>query len=94
MRVRNRRWRSANETPMQCEGSDCCPQADETLADTTGGIHFTVAFDQFQNYPTTTGSATDGTQFTNNIFVLPAEFATGAIPYGSYTITAIGRVSL
>jgi len=79
---------------MDNEGSDCCPQADETLADTTGGIHFEILFDQFQNYPTTTGSATDGTQFTNNIFVLPAEFATGAIPYGSYTITAIGRVSL
>jgi len=30
----------------------------------------------------------------NNIFVLPAEFAIDAIPYGSYIITAIGRVSL
>ncbi|MDQ2785857.1 MAG: hypothetical protein M3Y58_12730 [Chloroflexota bacterium] len=79
---------------MDNEGTDCCPQTDETLADTTGGIHFEILFDQFQNYPTTTGSATDGTQFTNNIFTLPAEFATGAIPYGSYTVTAIGRVSL
>jgi len=76
------------------EGTDCCAQTDETLADTTGGIHFTVLFDQFQNYPTTTGSATDATQFTSSIFTLPAEFATGSIPYGFYTVTAIGRVSL
>ena len=33
-------------------------------------------------------------QFTSSIFVLPAEFADAVPPYGTYTVTALGRVSL
>ncbi|MEO8715283.1 MAG: hypothetical protein ABI369_09745 [Acetobacteraceae bacterium] len=72
-------------------GDECCQQAEEALADGTGSFSFTILFDQF---PTTTGSLTDGTRYTNRIFALPPEFAAGAIPYGVYTVTAIGRVSL
>ncbi len=75
-------------------GTSCCPQTDEVLADGTGSMEFEIVFDQFQGYPTTTGSATDGTQFTSSIFVLPKEFQTGSPPYGTYTVTALGRVSL
>jgi hypothetical protein len=72
----------------------CCPQDDEVLADGTGSFTFELLFDQNQNYPTTTGSATDGVQFTNTIFLLPSEFAVGNVPNGNYTATAVGRVSL
>jgi len=76
------------------ESIGCCPQNDETLADGTGSIVFELLLDQFQGYTTTTGSATDGTKFTSSIFILPAEFATGGLPYGNFTVTALGRVSL
>jgi hypothetical protein len=72
----------------------CCPQNDEVLADGIGSFTFELIFDQNQHYPTTTGSATDGVQYTSSIFVLPAEFAAGNVPNGNYTATALGRVSL
>jgi len=77
---------------------NCCPQTDEVLADGTGSFTFRLRFgpagNTNQTYPSTTGSATDGVQFTDNIFGLPAEFATAVPPYGQYTVTALGRVSL
>ncbi|MDQ2786512.1 MAG: hypothetical protein M3Y58_16090 [Chloroflexota bacterium] len=76
----------------------CCAQNDEVLADTTGSFFFRLrfgpAFNGNQTYPSTTGSATDGTQFTDNNFILPPEFAAAVPPYGQYTVTATGRVSL
>jgi len=76
----------------------CCNQKDEVLADGTGSFFFRLRFGPYlnanQTYPSTTGSATDGVQFTDNIFFLPPEFAAGVPPYGRYTVTTIGRVSL
>lgn len=76
----------------------CCPQNDEVLADGTGSFFFRLRFGPIysanQRYPSTTGSATDGTQFTDSIFVLPPEFANAVPPYGKYTVTVLGRVSL
>ena len=76
----------------------CCPQNDEVLADGTGSFTFEIEFGDYNTttatYPSTTGSATDGVQFTDSIFVLPPEFANAVPPYGTYTVTAIGRVSL
>jgi len=76
----------------------CCPQPDEVLADGTGSFFFRLRFGPIYNanqrYPSTTGSATDGTQFTDSIFVLPPEFVNAVPPYGKYTVTTLGRVSL
>ena len=76
----------------------CCAQNDEVLADGTGSFFFRLRFGPIgngnQTYPSTTGSATDGTQFTDNIFTLPPEFSSAVPPYGQYTVTTIGRVSL
>jgi hypothetical protein len=76
----------------------CCPQNDEVLADGTGSFVFEIEFGDYRStngvYPSTTGSATDGAQFTSSIFILPPEFASSVPPYGTYTVTAIGRVSL
>jgi hypothetical protein len=75
----------------------CCPQTDEVLADGTGSFTFRLRFGPIvagQSYPSTTGSATDGVQFTDTIFTLPTEFQSAVPPYGKYTVTAIGRVSL
>ena len=76
----------------------CCPQNDEVLADGTGSFFFRLRFGPItsgnQTLPSTTGSATDGTQFTSTIFILPPEFANAVPPYGNYTVTALGRVSL
>jgi hypothetical protein len=75
----------------------CCPQTDEVLADGTGSFTFRLRFGPLvanQSYPSTTGSLTDGVQYTDNIFVLPGEFTNAVPPYGNYTVTAIGRVSL
>lgn len=76
----------------------CCPQNDEVLADGTGSFFFRLRFGPFNSgnntLPSTTGGATDGTQFTDSIFILPPEFATAVPGYGKYTVTTIGRVSL
>ncbi len=76
----------------------CCAQNDEVLADGTGSFFFRLRFGPIlnanQTLPSTTGSATDGTQFTDNIFSLPAEFVSAVPPYGKYTVTTLGRVSL
>jgi hypothetical protein len=76
----------------------CCPQNDEVLADGTGSFFFRLRFGPYyngnQSYPSTTGSATDGVQFTSSIFILPPEFANSVPPYGKYTVTTLGRVSL
>ncbi len=75
----------------------CCPQVDEALADGTGSLTFQLRFGgpgTAGSYPSTTGSATDGTQFTDNIFILPPELANAVPPYGKYTVTLVGRVSL
>ncbi|GEM_PF-3971943 len=75
----------------------CCPQADEALADGTGSLTFQLRFGlpgTAGSYPSTTGSATDNQQFTSNIFLLPPEFANAVPPYGKYTVTVLGRVSL
>jgi hypothetical protein len=76
----------------------CCAQLDEVLADGTGSFFFRLRFGPYYNgnqvYPSTTGSATDGVQFTDSIFILPPEFATSVPPYGKYTVTTLGRVSL
>jgi len=76
----------------------CCAQNDEVLADTTGSFFFRLrfgpAFNGNQTLPSTTGSATDGTQFTDSNFILPPEFANAVPPYGKYTVTTLGRVSL
>jgi hypothetical protein len=76
----------------------CCPQNDEVLADGTGSFFFRLRFGPYYNtnqtYPSTTGSATDGVQFTSSIFILPPEFANAVPPYGKYTVTTLGRVSL
>jgi len=49
----------------------CCTQNDEVLADGTGSFFFRLRFGPIYNgnqrYPSTTGSATDGTQFTDSI---------------------------
>jgi hypothetical protein len=76
----------------------CCPQPDEVLADGTGSFTFRLRFGPIssaaQSYPSTTGSATDGLQFSPYIFTLPPEFANAVPPYGQYTVSALGRVSL
>jgi hypothetical protein len=76
----------------------CCAQNDEVLADGTGSFFFRLRFGPYyssnKTFPSTTGSATDGTQFTDNIFILPPEFANSVPPYGKYTVTTLGRVSL
>ena len=76
----------------------CCAQADEVLADGTGSFTFRLRFgpagNPNQTYPSTTGSLTDGVQYTSSIFLLPTEFANAVPPYGKYTVTALGRVSL
>ncbi len=76
----------------------CCAQNDEVLADGTGSFFFRLRFGPYysgnKTFPSTTGSATDGTQFTDNIFILPPEFANAVPPYGQYTVTTLGRVSL
>src|SRR4051812_35766459 len=76
----------------------CCAQLDEVLADGTGSFFFRLRFGQYASatrvLPSTTGSATDATQFTDNIFTLPPEFASAVPPYGKYTVTTLGRVSL
>lgn len=76
----------------------CCAQNDEVLADGTGSFFFRLRFGPIlngnQTFPSTTGSATDGTQFTDNIFTLPPEFVNAVPPYGKYTVTTLGRVSL
>ncbi|MHB8648351.1 MAG: hypothetical protein ACYDAR_21425 [Thermomicrobiales bacterium] len=75
----------------------CCPQADEALADGTGSLTFQLRFGvpgTAGSYPSTTGSLTDNTQYTNSIFFLPPEFANSVPPYGTYTVTVLGRVSL
>jgi hypothetical protein len=76
----------------------CCTQNDEVLADGTGSFFFRLRFGPYysgnQTFPSTTGSATDGAQFTSSIFILPPEFANAVPPYGKYTVTALGRVSL
>ncbi|MGI8856103.1 MAG: hypothetical protein ACR2JW_10145 [Thermomicrobiales bacterium] len=75
----------------------CCTQTDEVLADGTGSFTFRLRFGPIvagQSYPSTTGSATDGVSYISTIFTVPAEFAASVPPYGSYTVTAIGRVSL
>jgi hypothetical protein len=76
----------------------CCAQNDEVLADGTGSFFFRLRFGPYyngnQSYPSTTGSATDGVQFTDSIFILPPEFANSVPPYGKYVVTTLGRVSL
>ncbi len=76
----------------------CCPQNDEVLADGTGSFFFRLRFGPFNSgnktFPSTTGSLTDGVQFTDSLFVLPGEFANSVPPYGKYTVTTLGRVSL
>ena len=87
--------------PLQNVGSNspqCCPQNDEVLADGTGSFYFRLRMGPIgnakQSYPSTTGSFTDGLKFVDNIFTVPAEFANSVPPYGKYTVTALGRVSL
>ena len=86
-----------NQNPL-ANPPACCAQSDEVLADTTGSFFFRLRFGPVyssnKTFPSTTGSATDGTQFTDNNFILPPEFATAVPPYGKYTVTTIGRVSL
>ncbi len=76
----------------------CCEQQDQVLADGTGAFSFVLEFDprylDTRSFPSTTGSATDGVQFTDSIFFLPPEFANSVPPYGTYTVTTLGRVSL
>jgi len=75
----------------------CCPQRDEALADGTGSLTFQLRFGipgTAGSYPSTTGSATDLRQYTSTIFFLPPEFANSVPPYGTYTVSVIGRVSL
>jgi hypothetical protein len=73
----------------------CCPQGDQTVADGTGSVTFTVRFGDDRDVPplapATPPSSIPRTPPSSHIFLVRNTDPAAVLPYGTYAVTASGR---
>jgi hypothetical protein len=72
----------------------CCPQPDQTVADGTGSITFTLRFGDDRDVPRPAPATPPATiphaPVTSRIFLVRNTDLTSVLPYGTYAVTASG----